>query len=1119
MATSAVSSTTSASTAASTLSTTSANSANSAQAASKAAAQKIVTSLGSGSGVDVNSLAQNLVDAERIPRQTAIQGKIDKNTARVSGLSAMYYMLSDLKSKLTALKDKSSLSSLTATSSASAVSATASAGAVVGSHEIQVNKLAAAQRFKSSGFASDSAKINNGNPFQVSISKPGVTTGSATTSISGAVNRQLVSVSGLNLNGFSDYDQFTLDYSDGTTTTSLSVTPQAGLSSLQDVAADLQAKLRAAGASSITVTVDPTVNDQLNIDAGTGFAAVNAVFSASSSSFHLGGVQFGAVPAISDFTSFDVNVGNGVETLALDMTAYALTPDGLATALQDALNTHTGTTHYSVTATQDATGFRLDMRDASGGTFSDAVLSADATSGAVGGSYSLLKSTPGQEGVASVTGVTLGGGSDFTSFEVSIRAAGAASASTYTVTPAKGLTTLADLASDLQTQLRAASGVGDLTVSVDATNATQLNVTSASAQSVSGAKLQAVKSGVHLDGVKFGTTPAADDFKSFSVVINGVTRSFSLAPGTATASALAANVQTEIQKTDADVTVEAVSSGGTFSLYFKSANGKTIASPKLLTNVVDMTPPVGLSGGDASPVVSGLKTGISSGATISGIGLGSTPLVGNFKSFAVTIDGTVRTVSINPPDPTHSTTTADLAVEVQRQLQTLMGSTDITVSASGSSITVASASGKTITGPMLSGTTLSGASFATNNPSTKDFRGFGLTVDGANFTIVPSPSATTLDALAADLQSQLRAQDGKTDLSVTAANGQLQFWSASGRSVTNPLLLTNTYELTPAGVARAINDKKLGLTAQVINTGEANAPYRLVVSSATGKAQAFDISSNASVGNLLGFSSISAAADAELVVDGVAMSRSTNTISDAITGVTLNLKGITPGGDTPVPVNLDIGLDTTSFKTKMTEMVTSFNDTSDLLNQVSDPKSSLDTYGATLVGDSVVRSVRQQIRAMFQGTSSTPGTTVTSFWQMGIKIDEKGVMSFDSATFETTVQGNYTDVVKSLTGNFDNLSAYSTAPAGFAGDAVRRLGKLLDTASNGGPIMSASENANTQNTKYQADLTKLQTRMDALLVRYQKQLAAMDSLVGQTNTQKTSLKSSFDGMMSVYTKN
>jgi flagellar hook-associated protein 2 len=49
------------------------------------------------------------------------------------------------------------------------------------------------------------------------------------------------------------------------------------------------------------------------------------------------------------------------------------------------------------------------------------------------------------------------------------------------------------------------------------------------------------------------------------------------------------------------------------------------------------------------------------------------------------------------------------------------------------------------------------------------------------------------------------------------------------------------------------------------------------------------------------------------------------------------------------------------------------------------------------------------------------------------------------------------------------------------------------------------------------NLTKLQTRMDALLLRYQKQFSAMDSLVGSVNTQKTSLKTTFDGMMASLT--
>jgi flagellar hook-associated protein 2 len=87
-------------------------------------------------------------------------------------------------------------------------------------------------------------------------------------------------------------------------------------------------------------------------------------------------------------------------------------------------------------------------------------------------------------------------------------------------------------------------------------------------------------------------------------------------------------------------------------------------------------------------------------------------------------------------------------------------------------------------------------------------------------------------------------------------------------------------------------------------------------------------------------------------------------------------------------------------------------------------------------------------------------------------------------------------------------------PAGIAGDAVRKLTNFLAPT---GVLLTKSENANTENTKYRERLTKLQLRMDALLARYQKQFAAMDSMVGSVNSQKTSLKSTFDGMMATYT--
>ena len=102
-------------------------------AANKASAQKLITSLSAGSGVDVSALAQNLVDAERAPQENAIKAKITKNESRISGYSALSFVLDGVKTALTALKDQNSFSSLVANNTnTSAFSVTAAATAVEG---------------------------------------------------------------------------------------------------------------------------------------------------------------------------------------------------------------------------------------------------------------------------------------------------------------------------------------------------------------------------------------------------------------------------------------------------------------------------------------------------------------------------------------------------------------------------------------------------------------------------------------------------------------------------------------------------------------------------------------------------------------------------------------------------------------------------------------------------------------------------------------------------------------------------------------------------------------------------------------------------------------------------
>jgi flagellar hook-associated protein 2 len=175
----------------------------------------------------------------------------------------------------------------------------------------------------------------------------------------------------------------------------------------------------------------------------------------------------------------------------------------------------------------------------------------------------------------------------------------------------------------------------------------------------------------------------------------------------------------------------------------------------------------------------------------------------------------------------------------------------------------------------------------------------------------------------------------------------------------------------------------------------------------------------------------------------------------------------------------------------------------------------LENYGATLVNDSLVATLKSKLRSMFMDTSNSTSNGITALRDIGISIDQKGVMSVDAVTLDSKLKSNYDDVVTMFTANRSNTSEYSVERIALANDAVRSLAKMLRTT---GDLASQTRNTNTQINRYKEDLDKLNVRMESLLARYNKQFAVMDSMVGSNNSLKSSLKSTFDGMMSSYTK-
>lgn len=389
-----------------------------------------------------------------------------------------------------------------------------------------------------------------------------------------------------------------------------------------------------------------------------------------------------------------------------------------------------------------------------------------------------------------------------------------------------------------------------------------------------------------------------------------------------------------------------------------------------------------------------------------------------------------------------------------------------------------------------------------NPPTDADFGALTFNLAGRSKTVGPvTPTTNTLAGWASALQTAMRTADGgNSDLSVSvAANGKdLVFTDALGRNVSNFALSANGGSTD---------------TATVINGRESDKAYKIMLTGNVGSTSTFSMSSMAANGSavpgLYFDNTIQKSSDASLTVNGIHYMRSTNKIDDILSGSTLTLKAPTTSAAV-----LSLERDTSSVKTKLKDLVAAYNDAQSIFKEVSNPKSTFDTFGATLVSDSLVRRLQQQTRSMFLSESSTPGSQISALWQLGISVTQTGELDLDESKLDNALASNYDDMVRMFTGNKNLYLSTGTDNSGIAGDAMHKISALLGT---GGPILQQSENANTQISKYKDDLIKLQTRMDSLLTRYKKQFGVMDSLVGQTNSMKTSLKSSFDGMMSVYT--
>lgn len=271
-----------------------------------------------------------------------------------------------------------------------------------------------------------------------------------------------------------------------------------------------------------------------------------------------------------------------------------------------------------------------------------------------------------------------------------------------------------------------------------------------------------------------------------------------------------------------------------------------------------------------------------------------------------------------------------------------------------------------------------------------------------------------------------------------------------------------------SGIRDAINAAGIGVAASIVHDGSG---YRLVLSSSdpgaansleivtTGDLSAFEFNSSAT--NL---TQTAAARDAIVKIDGLTVTRASNTVSDAIAGVTLDLKK-TNGG---TPVTLTVAHDKGAVKGAVDDFVKAYNGFVKTLNKLTSYDAETRQAGA-LLGDGMVRNIASRLRQRIGQAIPGLAGPMRALADIGVKTDSvTGTLSVDGAKLDGALGANFDDVVAlfaSLGKPSDALVAYSGSTADTrAGDyaleltAVATQGRFTGAVTAGFPLTISADN-------------------------------------------------------------
>lgn len=349
----------------------------------------------------------------------------------------------------------------------------------------------------------------------------------------------------------------------------------------------------------------------------------------------------------------------------------------------------------------------------------------------------------------------------------------------------------------------------------------------------------------------------------------------------------------------------------------------------------------------------------------------------------------------------------------------------------------------------------------------------GLTAtagDGA----APGQYEITVKTLASAQKLQSQAYASKLD---NVGAGDLAI-TIGGETKTITLVGVTTLE----GLAGAINDNFEGVAASVINTGAATNPYRLVVNGAeAGTANAFTLDlSGLSGGVNPVMTQQSAAQDATLTIDNIDVVATSNSPTDVISGLTLNLLK----ADSAQKITVRVERDTAGISTKVKGLVDAYNDLYSFLDKQTDAE-------GTLKGNAAARTVGSRINSLMSSALEDGLGDITVLSGMGITRGEDGTLSLDQADFD-----------EALAGRFGGVRDFFVNREGNIGKAYLLDQAIKDMTSSTDGLFKISTDSLNQRIRYtDGSIDRYERSIESYQTTLQRRFTAMEQVVSQLQAQ------------------